>query len=379
MSNCSNCYNGCTEIVSDRCVKYTGIDVPVLGIQTGDSLSFVEQALITFLTSTLDGTGIILDINSSIICDVVKQYLPTCRDINVLDLSIALIKATCKLQEELDLLDEAINVIEAPYTTNCLAGVTSSSGTHSILQVTINTLCTLKTDFNGLLLNLPNTYVQIDELDALIQAYLDGSGEGSLIKNRMVPYAAVPYYGPITYFNGSGAGTGDWINVYLCNGNNGTPDLRGRTLVGVTDGTMLGGTMAAAVDPTVAGNPNYSIGTVTGANQIVLNNNQIPSHTHTITNAVTVTDDGHRHKFSDDSTNPTNTLRSTNDIIPFVTTPSSAIISGTGTGSGLIYETSNEETGVTVSVSSSAAPFGGGLAHSNIQPSIGCRYIIYIP
>ena len=58
MSNCSNCYNGCTEIVSDRCVKYTGIDVPVLGIQTGDSLSFVEQALITFLTSTLDGTGI---------------------------------------------------------------------------------------------------------------------------------------------------------------------------------------------------------------------------------------------------------------------------------------------------------------------------------
>lgn len=49
MSNiCSNCYNGCAEITSDQCIRYTGIDVPVLGIKTGDSLSYVEQALITF-------------------------------------------------------------------------------------------------------------------------------------------------------------------------------------------------------------------------------------------------------------------------------------------------------------------------------------------
>jgi len=68
MSNiCSNCYNGCVETTSDQCVRYTGVDVPVLGIQTGDSLSYVEQALITFLTSTLDGSGIILTINPQII------------------------------------------------------------------------------------------------------------------------------------------------------------------------------------------------------------------------------------------------------------------------------------------------------------------------
>ena len=58
MSNCNNCFNGCTEIVSDRCVKYTGIAIPSLGIQTGDTLSFVEQALSTFLLSALNGTGI---------------------------------------------------------------------------------------------------------------------------------------------------------------------------------------------------------------------------------------------------------------------------------------------------------------------------------
>jgi microcystin-dependent protein len=30
-------------------------------------------------------------------------------------------------------------------------------------------------------------------------------------------------------------------------------------------------------------------------------------------------------------------------------------------------------------ISVAVAPQGGGLAHPNIQPSIGCRYIIYIP
>ena len=47
-NNCSNCYNGCVEITSDKCIKYTGVDVPILGIKNGDSLSFIEQSLITF-------------------------------------------------------------------------------------------------------------------------------------------------------------------------------------------------------------------------------------------------------------------------------------------------------------------------------------------
>ena len=84
--SCSNCFNGCSEIVSDRCVRYTGVDVPVLGIKTGDSLSYVEQALIEFLTSTLDGSGIKPDIDPNIICNLVKQYLPTCGDLTVTDL-----------------------------------------------------------------------------------------------------------------------------------------------------------------------------------------------------------------------------------------------------------------------------------------------------
>ena len=92
---CSNCYNGCTEIISDQCVKYTGLDVPVLGIKTGDSLSYVEQALIGFLTSTLNGTGIKLEINPQIICEIVNKNLVACEDLTLPNVISAIIKAVC--------------------------------------------------------------------------------------------------------------------------------------------------------------------------------------------------------------------------------------------------------------------------------------------
>jgi hypothetical protein len=50
--SCTNCFNGCSEITSDKCVKYTGADIPALGIQNGDTLEFVEQTLAQFLIST---------------------------------------------------------------------------------------------------------------------------------------------------------------------------------------------------------------------------------------------------------------------------------------------------------------------------------------
>ena len=36
--SCSNCFNGCTEIISDQCVRYTGFNIPALGISNGDTL-----------------------------------------------------------------------------------------------------------------------------------------------------------------------------------------------------------------------------------------------------------------------------------------------------------------------------------------------------
>src|SRR6478752_718060 len=96
--NCSNCYNGCAEIVSDKCVKYTGVDVPLLEIETGDSLSYVTQSLVTFITSTLDGSGIQITLEDEDYCELVSQYLQECETVTALDLFRALVKAACDLQ-----------------------------------------------------------------------------------------------------------------------------------------------------------------------------------------------------------------------------------------------------------------------------------------
>jgi microcystin-dependent protein len=368
MSNCSNCYNGCTEIVSDRCVKYTGIDVPVLGIQTGDSLSFVEQALITFLTSTLDGTGVKIDLGDLDVCELVNKYLPTCKDLSIVDISKALIQAACDLQEQVDVIVAELAVLNADYNIGCLTGVTSSSDTHAVLQAVITKLCELEVDLIALTLDLSTNYVRYDELNQLIQDYLDDISN-SLYNTRMIPYSVVPYFGPLSVFNPSGAGTGQWAKIYLCNGQNGTPDLRGRALTGAIAG-VPGGTMNPAVDPAISGNPNYSLFDERGANQITLLSTQIPVHTHP--NILNFNDPTHVHyiggnqgvlgplstgsttvKYQNASTN-NSPLQST-----FVTAPAS--------------------TGITASITNGAAPVGGGLPHANIQPVTACYYIQYRP
>jgi microcystin-dependent protein len=374
MSTCSNCYNGCTEIVSDRCVKYTGIDVPVLGIKTGDSLSFVEQALITFLTSTLDGTGVKIDLAPTVVCNLVQQYLPTCKDLSIVDISKALIQAACDLQEQVDDVVAELAILNANYTIGCLTGVTSSSDTHAIVQAVINKLCQLEIDLDALALDLDTNYVRYDELNQLIQAYLNSTSSGA-VSAKMVPYAVLPYFGPISFFDSSGAGIGDWNRIFLCNGNNGTPDLRGRALTGVING-VPGPTMSPAVDPAVSSaNPNYSLFSTAGANQITLTDTQIPIHTHANTATAVSTSPPHTH----------NTIAKSGSAVlhnassAFLNTGSTWSNSGTADikDSGIQGSTVTVDTVVTLV--NAPAPIGGGLPHANIQPVAACYYIQYRP
>ena len=222
---CSNCYNGCSEIVSDKCVKYTGIDYPVFGIQTGDSLLYVEQVLADYLASVLNGAGIKITIDPADYCLLVTKYLPECGDITALDLFKALVKAACDLQEQVDAIDATLTTLNADYTIECLEGVTSSSDTHAIVQAIINKLCALDIDLAALALDVDTNYVKLSELNTLIQAYLDSIASSKWYL-KMVPYAALPFYGSISgKFDMSGAGYGDWEKIYICNGLNGTPVL----------------------------------------------------------------------------------------------------------------------------------------------------------
>jgi hypothetical protein len=377
---CSNCYNGCVDVTSDKCVRYTGIDVPVLGIKTGDSLSYVEQALITFLSSTIDGTGIKIDIPtqtfcSDTYCTLVQSYLPTCGDITAVDLFVALIKSACDLQTQVDVINAEITTLNADYTVGCLTGVLPSSGTHNIVQAIITNLCALNTTVQALILNVSTNYVALADLNALIQAYLDSIAPGVQYFNRMVPNTAVEYYGTLANFDGTGAGLGSWVNIYICNGLNGTPDKRGMVGIGAIQG-VPGGVLAAAVNPASdpAFNPNYTLGdtTIYGANKITLDATTIPSHTHL------VTDPGHFHY----------TVQ--NKIVSGASVPVTSAFPmiqqwsvggggnsdydlNSGDGTATLSPTNTKVTGI------SNQATGGGLAHNNKIPAVPCHYVMYIP
>jgi microcystin-dependent protein len=375
--SCNNCYNGCVETTSDKCVRYTGNAVEELSIETGDSLFVVEQALIDAVVSFLDGTGIDITIDPTAYCALVVDYLPTCKPIcsppTAVELFEALVKAACDLQTQVDAIDATLATLNADYTIDCLTGVTASSDTHAIVQAIINKLCDLGVDLAALALDVDTNYVKLSDLDALIQAYLDGSSTASEYYTKMVPYTAVEYYGTLANFDATGAGLGDWVNIYLCNGQNGTPDKRGRVPVGAIQ-LVPGGALNAAVNPATPGNPNYALGDVGGANTITLDATQIPSHTH----IPTVTDTHYHFGYS----NVVNTVDVTVNATSYVPralnlSPSSNLeytMNSTPT-----LPTLGRSSGTQGALSVSNGNTGGGLAHANIQPVLACYYIMYIP
>lgn len=372
MSNCNNCYNGCAEVISDQCVKYTGEDVPELGIQNGDTLAHVEEQLTKYLVGAIDGTGIILDINPALICTIVNKYLPpcvSCTTITLLDIVKALIQAACDLQTQIDATNARINTIEAPYTIGCLSGVTSTSGTHAILQAVITKLCTVEANLAALALNVSTNYVKLADLNSLIAAYLSSLAPITQQNQKMIPYTVVEYYGPLTNFDAAGVGIAalGFDKIYLCNGANGTPDKRGRLPVGVTT-VPGGGAYNPNVDPSVIGNPNYTLSMTNGTNTVTLTTPQIPAHTHVATATSVVTDPGHLHTIAyahgqADQNEP----GAYGDLMDMNGTRSSSTSTNTNT------------TGITVATSVTNASTGGSQSHNNIPPVLACYYIMYIP
>jgi microcystin-dependent protein len=138
---------------------------------------------------------------------------------------------------------------------------------------------------------------------------------------------------------------------------------------------MGGGPMNPAVNPSVAGNPTYTLLGAQGANSIVLTTAQIPAHTHTTDPQIS--DPGHTHF----------TVLSGTGVTITATTPiakektygdnSSYLLAGAA-GTPDIGITNSKTTGITIT-DKAISSTGGGLAHSNFQPGLGCYYIMYIP
>ena len=360
--SCTNCFSGCVETISDKCVKYTGAPVSFLDVSTGDTLYYVEEKIVAFLSSIKDATGIVPDLGDTEICEIVSKYITCegCTELTLQALLIALIQAACDLQEQIDALDDDITTLNSSYTLDCITAV-DAADTHTVLQAVIDKVCSIDSDLTDLTAAL-SSYVEIDDINLYIAAYLNGLPSTNKMYTKMVPYVAYEYYGSLTNFDISGKGIAgtQWESVYLCNGQNGTPDKRGVVAVGVIE--MGGGALDAKVDPVISPtfNPDYAIGGgIYGANSTVLSESQIPSHTHVAT--AVVTDAGHSHEYSINSAGVTGDNQ------------------GPVTPGGYrdINTTSTDVTNISVDVTNAST--GGGLGHSNIQPSIAAYYIMYIP
>ena len=375
--SCQNCYNGCADIISDKCTKYTGNNVPELGIENGDSLFSVQQSIFSFLLSVIDGTSIKPEINQEFICEKISQYLGE-QELTLSNVINAILQTACDLQTQVTNVKNSVDTINTAYTLNCISGVTDNTNTHAVLQAVITKLCSVDTALTALSLNVSTNYVKVSELNNLIAAYLSGGSTSTKLYHKMVPYTVVEFYGDITgKFDATGAGLGEWEKIYLCNGNNGTPDKRGRVSVGTTTG-MGGGTLDAAVDPSNSGNPNYSLGTKYGSCMVSLNITQIPSHSHTATN--TVIDTGHFHYLSTVSGQTSKPALSPSTYLASVNNEGNDgnyVLGGTLEALPSVGKSATSTTNI--SVQTSLSNIGGGLGHNNVQPSIGCYYIMYIP
>jgi len=372
--SCNNCYNGCVEITSDKCVRYTGIGSVPLGIATGDTLLSVETILINNVVSFLTGTGIDITIDPTAYCTLVSSFLPEGTP-TLIDVLTALVKAACALQVEALSAQSQINTIDAPLTVGCLTGVTSTSGIHDIVQAVITKLCTVETNLTALTLDVDTNYVKLADLNTLIQAYLDSIVPSTQYGSRMVPYSAVEYYGTLANFDVTGAGLAGpgFTDIYLCNGLNGTPDKRGRVAVGAIV-SVPGGALDSTVNPSYTGNPNYAIGDSGGANTITLTESQLPAHTH----INTLTDPTHTHLLFGGSQGTTTgtTIDATHVMARANDNSQTNGYIGINSPDVATYGLSGA-TSSGVSINNTA--IGGGTAHANIQPVKACYYIMYIP
>lgn len=348
---CKDCLINCPDIISDQCVQYTGPEIPLLGICPGDQLSKVEASIIAELVGILDGTGIEpanVTVSCTFLQDIIGVASPTLS--NILQM---LVTASCTLKELIDEINAQI-ADGLVFDTSCLTGLPSDPTRDDILQAAVTLICSIKTTVDA----IPTTYVKNSDLTTLVTQIINNinGGGGTVVQNstKMIPYTAVAYFGPLSNFDAGGAGIPSlgFDKIYLCNGVNGTPDLRGRTVVGAIR-SVPGGTLDAAVDPAVnPNNPNWALNDRGGETFHTLSVAEIPSHTHG------VTDPGHFH------------LSAYRGALLPQSGSSTQCWAG---ATDALKQTTSNFTGISIQST------GGSQPHNNIQPSMAAYYIIYIP
>jgi len=149
----------------------------------------------------------------------------------------------------------------------------------------------------------------------------------------------------------SGAANAIPSGWYLCNGSNGTPDLRDRFVVGAGSG--------------------YSVGNTGGAASVTLSTAQMPSHNHSVndpTHGHSINDPGHQHNTS-----------VTNSALFPATGQITIGYGGPGGYPATVFTMSNATTGIAVNAGGTGISInnaGSGSAHENRPPYYALCYIM---
>ena len=154
-----------------------------------------------------------------------------------------------------------------------------------------------------------------------------------ILQNAPASAPAIPSGGIILWSGSTGSVPSGW---YLCDGTNGTPDLRNSFIVG-------------------AGN-TYAVGATGGTADAI-----VVSHTHTATSTSTVTDPGHNHT-------PSNGAQ-------FATYSGSGSNGFTGSGGQFVSNTNTQTTGITVATTTTNATAGTSGTNQNLPPYYALAYI----
>ncbi|CAF1505043.1 unnamed protein product [Adineta steineri] len=157
------------------------------------------------------------------------------------------------------------------------------------------------------------------------------------------------------WFNLNGKGLGEYAGWYICDGRNGTPDLRGRFVVGR--------------DIFNYGSSYSSMGLTGGSENVVLSIDQMPSHMHTF-EGQTSASGAHAHNYND-------ITYADGCDVPVPTYR--GIASGTPHNKACQIGRTSEAAGVhTHTIYGATSNIGGNKPQENRPPYYVIAYIIYI-
>lgn len=290
----------CANPISSDCVKWVGEPVPALGICTGDTITEVDKAVIDQLLLMLDGTGIVL---SQVTLDNCPYLLSLFmgKDKTITNLMQLLIDTGCTYKALIDELFIRTQGSTTQFNLQCLDPITDPT-LDKIVQSVINKLCEQQTQIDNINAGAGDTTLINNVVNDSLAGLITSNGNKGIKKTTdsnglthyhifgmPIPGAYLPYGGPLNVFDGTGKGIVGTVaeGWFLCNGSNGTIDMRGFTPVGAIQG-VPGGALNPIVDPASDASMNYALGAVGGMAKVQLTQANLPNYT-MVSNSFTIT------------------------------------------------------------------------------------------